>query len=382
MSAASDEMTEHDATSMLDVLPASVVVHVLSFTMREHQHAKPLETPKMRIALEGEEMPRVRQSVNGQPVGGPWPATREEVRLEHERVNRKNEAIVRFNMDKHFDDGYNEPAVTRGKRIEPAHNFCNALTNKWGAVLSFSRTSRQNKSLARDAGLWRGFEEELTSAFPLVPPPGRDLQSVVRSLMEDRYYGGAHEVASFLDPRISSDATTTAQAVVADPFARTAALAAYITRVLSRMETVIDDMLALENGAFHSYFMNHVGNALVHRAAGLDPDQTLGDIREMLEYYISAEGRASLRHSILSHLVYDVFRKKGCLASERSVFDLIYYPIMKVCAGGPLVARSVVDMPNVHRERIVELLLGRLDHFIGRLTPDQHQALVAALVVD
>jgi hypothetical protein len=360
------EAMAHDA-SPLEQMPDHIIVHVLSFSMRAHPRTKALTMPTLRLLVEGEELPRIRhvQYVNGKLVGPPAPATTEEVRLEHARVNRVNEVFLRFNKDERFDNGYYEPTTTRSACITPAQHFRNALCCKWEAVMSFSRTSRQNRSLARDAKLWQGFEKDLQSAFPLVAPPQSDVQSVVQQLMADQQNGGAQEVAAWLDPRIAM-----AQPALTDPFARTAALAAYIARVLVRMEAVVDEMLALENGGFHTYFSQHLIRALNAQAAGLDPDQTIGDIGEMMRLYLSDSGRAHLRHAILFHLVYDIFRKKGCLASQRNIFGYVYYPIMKVCAGGPLVARGVVDMPGGadvdmvgHRDLIVGTVLNRIDCF-------------------
>ena len=207
----------HDA-SLLERMPDHIIVHVLSLSMRAHPSTKALITPTLRPLLEGEELPRIRHEtyVNGKLVGAPLPATMEEVRREHERVNRENEVILRFNKDERFDNGYDEPATSKAACIEPAQHFRDALSYKWGAVMSFSCTSRQNKSLARDARLWRDFEQDLQSAFPLPGLSDLDVPSIVRLLTAAS--AGAHEVTPWIDPRISSDAGTTAPRERTDPF--------------------------------------------------------------------------------------------------------------------------------------------------------------------
>ena len=137
-------------------------------------------------------------------------------------------------------------------------------------------------------------------------------------------------------------------------------------RVLVRIEAVVDEMLALDNGGFHMYFARHVSGALNAHVAGMvEPTaQSIRNIARTIRLYMSNDGRAHLRHAILFHLVYNIFREKGCLASQRNFFGYFDYSIMKVCAEGPRSARAVVDMPTGgeegNRNAIVDLLLQRI----------------------
>lgn len=317
MSAAPDDDPPPTPPVRLDDLPDHIVVHVLKqLPPRSHRHQRILLTQSEGDALNA---------------------------LSHEK------RFLHVNADEDFDEGYLRYCLDVSPRpdIEPARNFRNALANKWGSLMSFSYSSRRYNALARDADLWKAHERALQAAFPLTVAPGSDLPTVVRrmiTVLKHALVGhDLNAVRQWLDPRIEIDAIMGVEAapVPAEPYARTVALATYVTRVLSRMETVVDQLMQMEGGSYHIYFARHVMGAL---------DLTLTEgvgVNDVVQAY-QDKPTSYLRHAILCYLVYDVWRKEGCVAKKENFFGYDTFPMMAVCLDEPepCATRAEVDTPN------------------------------------